>query len=107
MRGLGARRRGRWWRGRSSRRCRLALWQRALLAYAPNGDALLDELDWGYLAQRLNMTGAGIKGTALGAAFMARAEGTRIGMRHLLAAAQRETAKQGVRQRVPLQEASR
>jgi hypothetical protein len=78
-----------------------------LLAYAPNGDALLDELDWGYLAQRLNMTGAGIKGTALGAAFMARAEGTRIGMRHLLAAAQRETAKQGVRQRVPLQEASR
>ena len=86
---------------------RLALWQRALLARAPNGEALLDELDWGYLAQRLNMTGAEIKGTALGAAFMARAEGTRIGMRHLLAAAQREMAKQGVRLRVPLQEASR
>jgi MoxR-like ATPase len=86
---------------------RLALWQRALLTRAPNGDALLDDLDWGYLAQRLNMTGAEIKGTALGAAFMARAEGTRIGMRHLLAAAQREMAKQGVRLRVPLQEASR
>jgi ATPase family associated with various cellular activities (AAA) len=86
---------------------RLALWQRALLTRAPNGDALLDELDWGYLAQRLNMTGAEIKGTALGAAFMARAEGTRIGMRHLLAAAQREMAKQGVRLRVPLQEANR
>lgn len=86
---------------------RLALWRRALLARAPNGDALLDEVDWGYLAQRLNMTGAEIKGTALGAAFMARAEGTSIGMRHLLAAAQREMAKQGVRLRVPLQEASR
>jgi MoxR-like ATPase len=86
---------------------RLALWQRALLTHAPNGEALLDDLDWGYLAQRLQMTGAEIKGTALGAAFMARAEGTRIGMRHLLAAAQREMAKQGVRLRVPLQEASR
>jgi ATPase family associated with various cellular activities (AAA) len=86
---------------------RLALWQRALLTHAPNGDALLDDLDWGYLAQRLHMTGAEIKGTALGAAFTARAEGTRIGMRHLLAAAQREMAKQGVRLRVPLQEAGR
>jgi len=85
---------------------RLALWQRALLPGAPNGEALLDEIDWGYLSQRLNMTGAEIKGTALGAAFMARAEGKRIGMRHLLAAAQREMAKQGVRLRVPLQEAS-
>ncbi len=85
---------------------RLALWQRALVPTAPNGETLLDELDWSYLSQRLNMTGAEIKGTALGAAFMARAEGTRIGMRHLLAAAQREMAKQGVRLRVPLQEAS-
>ena len=85
---------------------RLALWQRALLPTAPNGDELLDEIDWRYLAERLNMTGAEIKGTALGAAFMARAEGSRIGMRHVLAAAQREMAKQGLRLRVPLQEAS-
>ena len=85
---------------------RLALWRRALLPTAPGGEPLLDEIDWGYLAQRLNMTGAEIKGTALGAAFMARAEGTRIGMRHLPTAAQREMAKQGVRYRVPLQEAS-
>jgi ATPase family associated with various cellular activities (AAA) len=85
---------------------RLALWRRALLPTAPNGDALLDEIDWRYLSERLHMTGAEIKGTALGAAFMARHEGTRIGMRHLLAAAQREMAKQGLRLRVPLQEAS-
>ena len=85
---------------------RMALWRNALRLTAPNGEALLDDIDWGSLAHRLNMTGAEIKGTALAAAFMARAEGTRIGMRHLLAAAQREMVKQGVRFRVPLQEAS-
>jgi len=85
---------------------RLALWRRALLPTAPNGEAILDEIDWRYLSERLNMTGAEIKGTALGAAFMARADGTRIGMRHVLAAAQREMAKQGLRLRLPLQEAS-
>jgi len=85
---------------------RMALWRKALTPTAPNGETLLDEIDWGYLAHGLNMTGAEIKGTALAAAFMARAEGTRIGMRHLLAAAQREMVKQGVRFRVPLQEAS-
>jgi hypothetical protein len=85
---------------------RLALWRLALLPTAPNGEALLDEIDWRYLSERLAMTGAEIKATALGAAFMARGEGARIGMRHLLAAAQREMAKQGLRLRVPLQEAS-
>jgi MoxR-like ATPase len=85
---------------------RMALWRNALTPTTPNGEALLDEIDWDYLAHRLTMTGAEIKGTALAAAFMARAEGSRIGMRHLLAAAQREMVKQGVRFRVPLQEAS-
>jgi hypothetical protein len=51
------------------------------------------------------MTGAEIKSTALSAAFLAREEGVRISMRHLLTAAQREMAKQGQRLRVPLQEA--
>jgi hypothetical protein len=86
---------------------RLALWQRALLPESPSGEPILDVIDWDYLSHRLNMTGAEIKGTALGAAFMARAEGSRIGMRHVLAAAQREMAKQGVRLVTPLQEASR
>jgi MoxR-like ATPase len=85
---------------------RLALWHRALLPPAPNGEAILDEIDWSYLSERLNMTGAEIKATALGAAFIARSEGERIGMRHVLAAAQREMAKQGLRLRLPLQEAS-
>ena len=71
-----------------------------------NGEPILDVIDWEYLSERLGMTGAEIKATALAAAFMARGEGTRIGMRHVLAAAQREMAKQGLKLRMPLQEAS-
>jgi hypothetical protein len=56
---------------------------------------LLDEIDWHLLAERLTLTGADIKAAALGAAFLARGEGSRIGMRHILAAAQREMAKRG------------
>ena len=84
---------------------RRTLWQRALLEQAPNGEIIRDELDWGYLSERLIMTGAEIKSTALGAAFLAREAGVRIGMRHVLTAAQREMAKQGQRLRVPLLEA--
>jgi hypothetical protein len=84
---------------------RCALWHRALPPDAPNGEPILDEIDWSYLSGRLSMTGAEIKSTALSAAFLAREEGVRIGMRHLLTAAQREMAKQGQRLRVPLQEA--
>jgi hypothetical protein len=73
---------------------RLALWRWALPPRSPAGDELLDDIDWSLLAERLQMTGAEIKNTALAAAFLARSEGVRIGMRHLLAAAQREVAKQ-------------
>ncbi len=85
---------------------RLALWRRALPAHAPNGETIRDELDWSYLSERLVMTGAEIKAVALGAAFLAREERVRIGMRHLIAAAQREMAKQGQRLRAPLQQAA-
>jgi shikimate kinase len=81
---------------------RLALWQRALLPNAPSGETICGEIDFGYLSERLIMTGAEIKSTVLGAAFLARAEGNRIGMRHIFTAAQREMAKQGQRLRVPL-----
>jgi SpoVK/Ycf46/Vps4 family AAA+-type ATPase len=80
---------------------RLALWQRALPPSAPNGETIRDEIDFNYLSDRLIMTGAEIKSTALGAAFLARAEGNRISVRHILTAAQREMAKQGQRLRVP------
>ena len=42
------------------------------------------------------MTGADIKSAALNAAFLARAEGTRITMAHILYAARREMSKHGV-----------
>jgi MoxR-like ATPase len=84
---------------------RLALWRRALLPEAPSGDVILDDIDWSYLAERLQLTGADIKSAALAAAFLARAEGERIGMRHVLAAAQRELTKHGATMRVRLQEA--
>jgi hypothetical protein len=51
------------------------------------------------LAPKLNMTGADIAGAALGAAFLARAEGTRIGMNHVLHAARRQLNKQGTAMR--------
>jgi hypothetical protein len=81
---------------------RLALWHRALPACAPNGQPIRDEIDWHFLSERLVMTGADIKAIALGAAFIARDQGTRIGMRQILIAAQREMAKQGERVRIPL-----
>jgi AAA+ superfamily predicted ATPase len=81
---------------------RLVLWQRALLPHSPAGEPLLDQIDWSLLADKLTMTGADIKSAALAAAFLARAEGTRIGMRHLVAAAKRETTKHGVVLRVDL-----
>ena len=84
---------------------RLALWRLALPANAPSGELIRDDIDWSYLTERLTMTGAEIKSTALSAAFLAREEGVRIGTRHVLTAAQREMAKQGQRLRMPLREA--
>jgi SpoVK/Ycf46/Vps4 family AAA+-type ATPase len=74
---------------------RLVLWRKALPEHAPSGEALLDGINFAMLAERLQVTGADIKSAALAAAYMARAEGSRIGMRHVLAAAQRELAKHG------------
>lgn len=75
---------------------RLAIWKLALPQKSPSGEGLLEDIDWQLLANRLNMTGADIKGAALGAAFLARSQGTRITMQHVFRAAQREMAKHGV-----------
>ena len=75
---------------------RLTLWQKALLPRAPSGEELLDSIDWQFLAERLNMTGADIKSAALSAAFLARRAGTRITMEHILHGAQREMFKHGM-----------
>jgi AAA+ superfamily predicted ATPase len=75
---------------------RLGLWQRALLPRSPSGEELLDDIDWNFLAGRLTLTGADIKQAALGAAFLARGQGSRIGMGHILACVRREMTKHGV-----------
>jgi len=75
---------------------RQILWHRALTARSPAGEELLDGIDWDLLANKLVMTGAAITSAALGAAFLARAEGRRICMSHVLHAARREMNKQAV-----------
>jgi len=75
---------------------RLTLWKLALPERSPTGETLITDIDWQFLAEKLNMTGANIKSAALSAAFLARAEGTRITMHHVLHAAQREMTKHGI-----------
>jgi len=75
---------------------RRELWTRALPSHAPDGEALLDAIDWDFLAQRLTLSGADIKSAAIGAAFLARGEGVRIGTSHVMRAARRELAKHGI-----------
>jgi ATPase family associated with various cellular activities (AAA) len=86
---------------------RLQLWQTALPAKAPDKSPLTEGIDFEQLADGLNLTGADIKAAALGAAFLARTEGSIITMRHVLAATQRELAKHGQAMRLPLAEAKR
>jgi hypothetical protein len=74
---------------------RLKLWRLSLAERSPAGQELLHGIAWEWLADNLILTGAEIKAIALAAAFLARAEGSRIRMDHLQHAARREMAKQG------------
>jgi ATP-dependent 26S proteasome regulatory subunit len=79
---------------------RMALWKMSLAEKSPGGEELLDTIDWPWLAENLVLTGADIKAISLAAAFLARAEGSRIRMEHLLHAAKREMNKHGASWRV-------
>jgi hypothetical protein len=73
------------------------LWRIALEGASDTaGRPLVGDLDWAGLGREFGLTGAGIKSAALGAAFLARSEGSLICARHVYAAARRELAKQGV-----------
>ncbi|MEO8597303.1 MAG: ATP-binding protein [Candidatus Solibacter sp.] len=75
---------------------RLRLWRLALHEKTPIGLELLERgIPFEKLAVELDLNGAGIKSTALRAAFLARQEGSRIGLRHILAAVRREMQKHG------------
>ena len=60
---------------------------------APNAAPLGADINWRWLAENLNLTGAEIKSVALAAAFLARAQKTRIGMKQIAHAAKRELVK--------------
>lgn len=80
---------------------RFALWHKALPARSPSGEVIVGEIDFDGLAEHLELNGAQIKAIALGAAFLARSEGTTINMQHIELAAARELSKQGQRLRRP------
>jgi hypothetical protein len=74
---------------------RLILWQKSLPALTAAGERITGEIDFDLLAGEMELTGAQIKAISLGAAFLARAAGTPIGMEQIELSALRELAKQG------------
>ena len=73
------------------------LWRGALQARTDEaGEPLVDDLDWAGLAAELDLSAADIKSAATAAAFLARSQNSRIGMRHVLAAARRELEKRQI-----------
>jgi len=58
-------------------------------------DAPVEKLDYGLLAQQLELSGASIKNCAVHAAYLAAMHDTAITMRYILAGARNEYAKQG------------
>ena len=75
---------------------RIALWQRALGSRIPECETILGDIDWNFLAHKLTMSGADITMAAINAAFLARSQGSRITMDHILHASRREMTKHGV-----------
>jgi AAA+ superfamily predicted ATPase len=74
---------------------RQILWEKSLPLYAPSGERVVDEIDYNFLAEEMELNGAQIKSIALGAAFLARSAGKLIGMDEIELSAHREYAKQG------------
>ncbi len=73
------------------------LWRRALAGRTDESSApIVDDLDWAAVGTELDLSAADIKSAALAAAFLARSQGTRVGLRHVLAAARRELEKRQI-----------
>jgi SpoVK/Ycf46/Vps4 family AAA+-type ATPase len=70
---------------------RYRLWRR----HFPDAAPLAEDVDFNFLAGRLQLAGGNIKNIAVGAAFMAAANSGRIHMRHVIRAARREYEKIG------------
>lgn len=74
---------------------RRILWEKSLPACTPEGERITDDIDFAMLSEEMELNGAQIKAIALGAAFLARSAGKRIGMEQIELSAHREYAKQG------------
>lgn len=61
----------------------------------PNTTPVSKEIDYGFLSERLQITGGNIKNIALSAAFYAAEESSNINMRHTMLATKRELQKMG------------
>ncbi|HEX5414890.1 MAG TPA: ATP-binding protein [Chloroflexota bacterium] len=70
---------------------RLRIWDLALAPEAPRAT----DVDLPFLARRFRLAGGHIRNIALGAAFLAAADGEAIGMKHLVRATRREHQKMG------------
>ncbi|HEU4388915.1 MAG TPA: ATP-binding protein, partial [Blastocatellia bacterium] len=70
---------------------RYRIWRQHVPASAP----LDDDVDFGFLARRLNITGGNIKNVVINAAFLAAANSRVIHMEHFIRAAKREYEKIG------------
>jgi hypothetical protein len=67
------------------------MWREFLPEQAPVDDSI----DYAFLAQRFRLSGGSIKNIVVSAAYLASANGGRIGMRHLVRATAREHRKIG------------
>ncbi len=70
---------------------RLKIWK----GHFPEAAPLDDDIDFDFLAKRVQVAGGNIKNIILNAAFCAAEEGTAIGMRHLMHGTKREYEKIG------------
>jgi hypothetical protein len=74
---------------------RRILWVKSLPEFTAAGERITEHIDFDLLAEEMELNGAQIKAIALGAAFLARSAGKRIGMEQIETSALREYAKQG------------
>jgi hypothetical protein len=77
------------------KRERRILWEKSLPEFTASGERIAEEVDYDLLAEEMELNGAQIKAIVLGAAFLARSAGKRIGMEQIEVSALREYAKQG------------
>jgi SpoVK/Ycf46/Vps4 family AAA+-type ATPase len=84
------------------KRERRILWEKSLPEFSATGEQITEDIDMDMLAEEMDLNGAQIKAIALGAAFLARGAGKKIGMEQIETSALREYAKQGQLMRTSL-----